>query len=204
MDAKWDITGQRFGRLLVIGYAGKDSRRNTKWLCRCDCGCEKVLLRLTLVSGATRSCTCLQKEMFGQHRIIHGQSRKTTYRIWDGMRRRCQDPNNPGYKHYGYKGITVCEKWQKFKGFFEDMGARPPGLTIERKDSRGNYEKTNCIWATPTENLRNRCCVKLNMEKAGEIRALLAKGDLSQKAIAKIYKIDPSVISDIHTEKAWV
>lgn len=165
-----NLVGQRFKRLTVLELAGTDKSRNRKWLCQCDCGEQKVILGIHLKSENTQSCGCLSRESSSMRNLTHGQSRKTTYRIWDAMRRRCSDPNNPGYKWYGAKGIRVCDKWQKFAGFFEDMGVRPPGLTIERRDSHGNYEKDNCEWATVTKNLRNRSCVKLSMKIAREIR----------------------------------
>ena len=185
--------------------AGTDRGHNRKWLCRCDCGKEKIVLGTHLKSGSTKSCTCLRTELKSNWNITHGQSRTTTYRIWDGMRRRRQTPQNPGYKHYGGKGIAVCEKWQKFAGFFEDMGVRLHGLTIERIDSTGNYEKDNCKWATRTENLRNRPgYVKLNIEKAEEIRGLFRTGELSQRAIGRLYGVSPHSINEIKANRLWL
>jgi len=199
-----NLVGHRFGRLVVLELAGLDKARNRKWLCQCDCGEEVIVLGSHLKNGNTKSCTCLARELSAARRFTHGQSRKTTYRIWDGLRRRCQDLKNPSYKWYGAKGITVCEKWQKFAGFFEDMGIRPPKLTIERIDSNGNYEKSNCEWATLTKNLRNRPgYVKLSMEKAKEIRNLLNDGVMSQRAIGRMYNIRHSSIRLIGLNRLW-
>jgi len=197
------LIGKRFGRLVVIGLDGVDNGHNRRWLCKCDCGNEKVILGTLLKNGKTQSCGCLKKELKSCWNVTHGQTGKTTYRIWDGMRNRCHNPKNPQYKHYGAKGIKVCDKWQKFTGFFDDMGERPKGLTIERIDSSGNYEKSNCKWATWTENLRNRSCVKLDIKKAQEIRKLLKGGKTTQGKIAKAYNVDPSIISNINTNKYW-
>lgn len=198
------LDGMRFGRYVVLKFAGKDKGNNAKWLCRCDCGKEKTVLGTLLKNGSTKSCGCLKKELHSCWNITHGQSRKTTYRIWDGMIRRCSDPKNPQYKYYGGKGINVCNKWKKFSGFFEDMGVRPPGLTLERKDSHGNYEKANCIWATYTTNLRNRPgYIKLSIEKAQEIRKLLQEGALSQRKIAKMYNVPHSIIGKIKNNEIW-
>lgn len=197
------LVGKRFSRLVVIGLFGTDKGRNRIWVCRCDCGKEQNILGMCLKNGAIKSCGCLRRDRMGGLNKTHGQRRTSTYRIWAGMRTRCQNPKCPEYKYYGAKGIAVCEKWQKFAGFFEDMGARPSNLTIERIDSNGNYEKSNCKWATMTDNLRNRGCVKLSIEKANEIRSLLDNGNLTQYEIAQRYDIDQSVISNIHTNQYW-
>lgn len=198
------LVGRKFHRLTVLAFHSKDESNNRRWLCRCECGVEKILLGSNLKSGDTKSCGCLKKELNSCWNIIHGQSRKTTYRIWDGMRRRCGDPQNPQYRWYGAKGVTVCDKWQKFAGFFEDMGERPPSMTIDRIDSNGNYEKANCRWSTMTDNLRNRSSVKLTVQKAQEIRDMLAAKAYTQKEIARFYGVDPSIISNINTNKYWV
>jgi hypothetical protein len=197
------LIGKRFGRLEVIGLDSVDKGNNRRWLCKCDCGKEKVVLGVHLKDGTTQSCTCLRKELKSFWNVTHGQSQKRTYGIWDGMRRRCQDPKNPQYKYYGAKGIKVCDKWQKFAGFFDDMGERPKGLTIERIDSKGNYEKSNCKWATMTENLRNRSCVKLDINKVGEIKKLYNSGKFTQKEIGKLYGVNQDHICRILNNKKW-
>lgn len=199
-----DLVGLRYSKLVVLSRDNNDHSNNTRWLCQCDCGQTKVVLGTNLKSGAVKSCGCFQKEVNGSWHITHGMSRTPTYRIWDGMIRRCNDPKKPEFKWYGGKGIKVCDKWEKFAGFFEDMGVRPEGLTIDRIDSNGDYGPSNCRWISMKENLRNRSCVILDTEKAEEIRALLDTTKLSQKEIASLFNVDPSIISNIKTSKYWV
>ena len=156
-----------------------------------------------MLNGTTKSCTCLRKDINSSFNITHGQTGSKTYRIWDGMKRRCNDPKNPQFHYYGGRGIKVCDKWLSFAGFFEDMGECPPKFTIERIDSNGHYEKKNCVWATMTDNLRNRSSVKLNLQKVHEIKQLLQTKSFTQKQIGQRYNVDPSIISNIHTNKYW-
>lgn len=87
----------------------------------------------------------------------HGHSQRTpTYTTWAGMKERCNNPNKDNYMYYGARGISVCERWNKFENFLEDMGERPPGLTLDRRDPNGNYEKDNCRWATSQEQGKNK------------------------------------------------
>ncbi|MFB6873719.1 hypothetical protein [Streptomyces sp. NPDC056323] len=156
MTPKINLTGQRFGRLVVIAEAGRQDRKVT-WLCRCDCGTESTVRGANLRSGHTTSCGCWKRERIVEASRTHGQSSSRLYKIWRGMVRRTSDPNNPDYARYGGRGISVCEDWRKsFEAFARDMGKRPEGMTLDRIDNDGNYEPSNCRWSTATEQARNK------------------------------------------------
>jgi hypothetical protein len=147
-----DIAGQRFGRLVVQEFAGR-IKNTSMWFCKCDCGNTKRVNGHSLKIGVTRSCGCLMKEA----RIRHNQSRTPLYAIWLCIKQRCYNPNNPEYKNYGGRGIKMCDRWwYLFQNFYEDMGDRPKGRTLDRKDNDGDYCKENCRWGTQEEQNRNR------------------------------------------------
>jgi hypothetical protein len=150
-NKKIDLIGKRFGRLLVIAYAG-----GRKWSCVCDCDARSIIDARSLRRGDTKSCGCLRRDRLTKH----GMCGTPEYQSWRGMRKRCFDPGQVYYKDYGGRGITICEEWLSFEGFFADMGERPTGCSLDRIDPNGNYEPSNCRWATDyqqaTENRRPR------------------------------------------------
>ena len=151
------LEGKVFGRLV----AGKAERIKGTWKyhCRCICGNEKLVAGSALSSGLTQSCGCLAKEMRGalSPRFKHGRTGTAEYRIWQNMLRRCYDKRHKDFHNYGGRGISVCERWRhSFENFLADVGFRPAGLTLDRRNNDGNYEPANVRWATAVEQANNQ------------------------------------------------
>jgi len=166
MPAFRDLTGQRFGRLVVVEKRDGRRRGNVMWLCRCDCGQTTPIRGCDLRNGHTKSCGCLQKASAaataaatGRSNATHGHTRwggeSRAYRVWRNMIQRCTNQRADAYARYGGRGITVCKRWRKFESFLADMGEPPPGHQIDRIDNDKGYFKCNCRWVTSKENGRN-------------------------------------------------
>ena len=167
-----DVTNQRFGRLVVLKFAGLEPTSNPKkhratFLCQCDCGKTTIVSSMNLRIGGTKSCGCIRKEATQQRsrrykeiEVVHiNGKRKATpeYTAWASMKHRCYGPNNDRYKHYGGRGIQVCERWHKFENFLADMGRKPsPSHSLDRINVDDHYGPLNCRWATPDEQRANK------------------------------------------------
>lgn len=149
-----DLTGRRFGRLVVIKRVDNDKCNKVRWLCQCDCEKEIIVIGGHLKSGNTKSCGCLQKEKVTKH----GHYKDEIYRAWQDMKDRCTNPNNKHYRDYGGRGITVCKEWMDSpENFIKDMGEKwRPGLTIERTRNWEGYYLGNCKWVTIQQQQRNK------------------------------------------------
>jgi hypothetical protein len=148
-----DVTGQKFGRVTAISFAGT-RKRKARWLCRCDCGTVKEFTIANLKNGTSKSCGCHKRD---EHHARYKHVSKTQeYKVWAGMMARCYCKGATGYHRYGGRGITVAKEWHDFDRFLADMGERPKGkFDIDRKENSQGYGPGNCRWATRMANARN-------------------------------------------------
>lgn len=161
-----DLSGMRFGRLTVIKRAATGPATNGKrvvWKCVCDCGSFHEAKARDLRGGEVKSCGCLKIDTGAAMKAAHGhaggkrKSPTATYYSWQAAKSRCGNPSHTKYPTYGAKGVTMCRRWESsFEAFLSDMGTRPKGKTLDRKDGRKGYSPSNCRWATPREQRLNQ------------------------------------------------
>ncbi len=201
MSKRENLLDQKFGRLLVIDEApyhvSPSGRKHVKWKCQCDCGKVKEVLATSLKSGTTNSCGCFRKDI----NTKHGMRQTPTYKSWCHMKARCYNPNTEMYPHYGGRGITVCDRWlNSFENFLEDMGEKLEGTSIDRIDNDGNYEPSNCEWATSRKQASHTSQTKLNPDLVKYIREQRATGrtykDLSTELRINWHTIRRAAISE--------
>ncbi len=143
-----NFIGRAFNRLTVIREAPRVSHHR-RWLCRCVCGEERTVYQIGLINGTSGSCGCLNREISRNQKsnLIHGMFGTGIYSSWQGVKTRCLNKNSAAYNNYGGRGITIDSQWMVFENFLADMGSSwKEGLTIERKDVNGGYNKENCHW----------------------------------------------------------
>lgn len=154
MGTPADLTGKVFGRLTVIGR-GERLHGELAWLTQCTCGKQK-LVRAYDLRHNTRSCGCLSVDKVIERSTQHGLTKSAEHRAWNAMLDRCSNERNNQYHNYGGRGIKVCERWLEFVNFYADLGPRPEGMSLERIDVNGNYEPSNCKWASFEEQSNNK------------------------------------------------
>lgn len=198
-----DLTGRRFGSLVVIGEGSKTANGVRRWLCKCDCG-GTALAQAHFLKNEQKAC----KECSRRARTLHGHAKTPnmtpTYRSWQAMLARCYKKHDGDYPNYGGRGIRVCDRWRHdFAAFLADMGERPPGTTIDRyPDNNGNYEPSNCRWATPKMQIQNRRVTKLEAHEPAQIRWLVSEG-YSKSSVARFFGIAVSGVCKIINGDHW-
>lgn len=146
-------SGDKFGSWTILHKSDKKLFRHILYMCRCECGTEKLVIKQQLVNGTSKCCGCKKK-------TLSGLSSLPEYNVWLSMISRCSDPKNKGWNNYGGRGITVCPEWQGingFKQFLNDMGSRPKGrYSIDRSNNDQGYNKLNCYWQTSSHQNSNK------------------------------------------------
>ncbi len=153
-----DLTGRKFDKLTAIRPIGTNSSKKMVWYCQCDCGKSTKSIGSNLISGQARTCGCTRKANALAKIITHGLTYSKVYSTWGAIKTRCYNTKNEFYHLYGGRGVTVCSRWvNSFENFFEDMGHPPSSKhSIDRIDPYGNYEPSNCRWATALEQAHNK------------------------------------------------
>ncbi len=202
-----DLTGQRFGCLLVVAGAAR-GRYGLAWSCLCDCGNAKVVHGRDLRGGHTRSCGCLQRDRISELRTTHAATiggLSLTYKVWKSVKRRCFCETDAAYPRYGGRGITMCERWRNsFENFLADMGERPSRAhSIDRyPNNDGSYEPGNCRWATAKEQSRNSRKCKTSVDAVREVLGRIEHGE-PPASVAERLRMPLGRVQDIARGRCW-
>lgn len=154
-----DLTGQRFGRLVVKNFSHFNTKHVAYWVCMCDCGKKRIVSRNNLTSGHTKSCGCLAQEIDSMLFFKHGGRKTRLYKIWCGIKDRCKNKNRDCYKNYGGRGITICNEWENDFSVFQNWALNhgyKQDLSIDRIDNNKGYTPENCRWTTNIEQQNNK------------------------------------------------
>lgn len=189
-----NLKGKQFGRLTVLERSNdtydKSGRRYITWKCLCTCG-NITYVTTNNLHGKTTSCGCYLKEIAGQQTLKHGYRKTRLYRIYNGMKQRCNNPNRSGYENYGGRGISVCDEWNKsdgLKAFAEwslENGYKD-GLTLERINVDGDYEPSNCCWIPKNKQAKNT---------RRTVRVTYMGNEMIMSDFARLIKVDHRIVS---------
>lgn len=207
MSRALDLSDQRFGRWIALELVrGSGSGRHR---CRCDCGVEAVVWTSHLRSGRSKSCGCLAADISSRrdrsndrptslprHGHASGYKMSATYISWRAMLQRCTNPKTIQYRFYGGRGIAVCNQWRSFEAFLADMGERPAGTTLDRRDGNGGYEPGNCRWASDTVQRMNLRTAKLSPTDKMQVAWLRIEGGFTLRRIADAFGVSVYVVGN--------
>ncbi len=208
-----DITGQRFGRLVVIEQLPERRRKHIVWRCKCDCGNYSDVLGYSLRYGTTQSCGCLETEnkerILGQHKkheFSKDPNLRHIYNVWKSMRGRCNRRTDKRYHRYGERGISICEEWKDPTVFVDWAIAHgyQRGLTLDRINNDGNYCPENCRFVPVKVNNRNSSNTHLHIDEVEQIRKEYRSTHRRQVDIASDYGVTQQTVSRIVNKKSWL